>query len=308
MVRVRMTKPTADQSSELAALWLPDDPDDSGAFEAQRSLAAAVAQVEGIRPFAPSTRELQAAIGRESCHIDELRAIVERAPTIAIRVMQRANGDQQKPCAELGAATTLLGTEGLGALAREMSASERCHHEDSPAAEIIRHSAHCGQMARRLARQFFPPAAETAFTCALLHDIGKLLMLQVADDLADNHGPAPYPTLLERSKDGAVQLHSLEQELYGYDHDVLAAHTLRAWSIPSPIPEVIAGHHQPNLTKESDETVRKLVALVRLANQLSYEASTSGTSAVLDDADMHILGIEGPTLDAFRRQAQATIQ
>jgi HD-like signal output (HDOD) protein len=92
------------------------------------------------------------------------------------------------------------------------------------------------------------------------------------------------------------------REIYGYDHGVLAAHVLRAWSIPAPIPDVIALHHQPKLAERANENVQKLVAIVRIADQLSYLDAEDDTLQARDhvaESDISVLGMDGPTIDLF---------
>lgn len=302
-----MTKPPADRSSELAALWLPGDPDDSGAFEAERSLPAAIAQVEGLRPFAPSVAKLMSTLQGDRGGPEAVRTLLESDPTLATRIMVFVNSDTfDAPvrCGSLAHAIRLLDDHQLDSFALTMANHERFHEAEGPASEIIAHSARCGTIARLLADHMGSPDKETAFMCALLHDIGKLLMLQVSDDLTGATGSDPYLALLERNQEGPDRLHPLEEELYGYDHGVLAAHTLRSWSIPPPIPDVIAFHHQPNMAAKTNDKVRSLVAFVRLANHLSYldvQDEMLQASARVDDSDASILGLDRAAIDAFWR-------
>ncbi|MFP6685567.1 MAG: HDOD domain-containing protein [Polyangiaceae bacterium] len=302
-----MTKPSADRSGELAALWLPGDPDDSGAFEAERSLAAAIAQVEGLRPFAPAVARLMSTLQGNRGGPDAVRMVLESDPTLATRVMAFVNSDTfdvPVRCRSISHAIRLLDDHQLDSFALTMANHERFHETEGPAAEIVAHSARCGTIARLLADQGGSPDKETAFICALLHDIGKLLMLQVSDDLTGETGSDPYLALLERSGGGPDRLHPLEQELYGYGHGVLAAHALRSWSVPPPIPDVIAFHHQPAMAAKTNDKVRTLVAFVRLADQLSYldvQDETLQASAQVDDSDASLLGLDGSAIDAFWR-------
>ena len=183
-----------------------------------------------------------------------------------------------------------------------MANHARIHEASGPAAEIVAHMARCGTIARQLAEHVGSPDQETAFICALLHDIGKLLMLQVSDDLTDEAGSDPYLALLDRSRGGPDRLHTLEQELYGYGHGVLAAHALRSWSIPPPIPDVIAFHHQPAMAAKTNTKVRTLVAFVRLADQLSYldvQDETLQASAHVDSSDVSVVGLDETAINAF---------
>jgi HD-like signal output (HDOD) protein len=77
---------------------------------------------------------------------------------------------------------------------------------------------------------------DEAFSCGLLHDIGKLIFLR-----AD----APfYLGLMERA---AVEgsLTAIEREVLGFDHAALGAAAAWSWNLPTPVCEMIRNHHHP---------------------------------------------------------------
>jgi hypothetical protein len=102
-------------------------------------------------------------------------------------------------------------------------------------------------------------AAPAAYSTGLLHDLGKLLLLQTED--------ASYEELLSKSS-SPDETHLRERELLGYDHAVLAGHTLKQWGLPDPIPRIVAWHHQPSRAYEEGGEVGVTVALLRVADQL----------------------------------------
>ncbi|CAN5421803.1 HDOD domain-containing protein [soil metagenome] len=77
---------------------------------------------------------------------------------------------------------------------------------------------------------------DEAFSCALLHDIGKLILLR-----AD----APfYIKLMER---GMIEgdLTAVEREVFGFDHAELGAEAALTWNLPPAVCHMIRYHHQP---------------------------------------------------------------
>ena len=91
--------------------------------------------------------------------------------------------------------------------------------------------------------------ADEAFSCGLLHDIGKLILLR-----AD----APFYTsiLEEASCDGALS--EIEHRMFGFDHAELGADAAVSWELPGAVSHMIRYHHQPE----------KVTAGVAMANIL----------------------------------------
>jgi len=94
----------------------------------------------------------------------------------------------------------------------------------------------------------------------LLHDLGKLLLLQVSG--IDYQKLAPE--VLTQPDRAFVH----EREVLGFDHAVLAGHVLDSWKIPGGVAEVVAWHHQPGRAFEHGAELGLGVALVRIANRL----------------------------------------
>jgi HD-like signal output (HDOD) protein len=118
-----------------------------------------------------------------------------------------------------------------------------------------RHSLFTACACRILAEQQRPGAAGDLFIAGLIHDIGKLLFLQLT--------PIEYADVLNRytgGDDGAA----LEQELLGIDHAQLGARLFRVWRLPTQLVELTAGHH-------TSAPLPERVALLRQANSLAHD-------------------------------------
>jgi hypothetical protein len=109
--------------------------------------------------------------------------------------------------------------------------------------------------------------AEELFTAGVLHDIGKLMLIETLGD--------DYGQLIDGCDDRMDTMFSLERERYGYDHGVLAAHVLKQWNIPDPIPKIVAWHHEPSRAYSSSSQHAAFVQTLRLADALE-RAFTDG--------------------------------
>jgi putative nucleotidyltransferase with HDIG domain len=102
--------------------------------------------------------------------------------------------------------------------------------------------------------------SELAYTTALLHDVGKLL-------LAANI-PEDYAKVLEQAQRRAVPVERVELEALGATHAELGAAVLGNWGLPFPMLEAIGWHHCPLRTGDQAFTV---LTAVHVANALEHE-------------------------------------
>lgn len=118
-----------------------------------------------------------------------------------------------------------------------------------------RHSLFTACACRILAEQRRVGWAGDLFIAGLIHDIGKLLFLQLT--------PIEYADVLNRysgGDEGAV----LEQELLGVDHAQLGAQLFNNWQLPPALVELTAGHHTASASAEQ-------VSLLRQADRLAHD-------------------------------------
>ena len=113
-------------------------------------------------------------------------------------------------------------------------------------------------------------ARERAFTCGLVHDIGKLLLNQpLKKELEQLPVDSDFDGLLEA-----------EKRILGFDHAEAGAMLGESWNFPAPLVEVIRWHHQPESASLEPDMVRAVAA----ANlTVCYLGMKGGTGPVGDD-------------------------
>ena len=105
---------------------------------------------------------------------------------------------------------------------------------------------------------------DDAFTCGLLHDMGKLIF------------ETTHPDFLEKIKDICVQknvpVEVFEKVLAGANHGEIGAKIAQKWNFPGTIVDVIHYHHSPELAPIE---TRKLCYLVYLSDAMIHYAEKS---------------------------------
>ncbi len=119
------------------------------------------------------------------------------------------------------------------------------------------HSFACG-MAARIIAQDLHIVPEIAFMGGLIHDIGKLIMLET---FAEDYGP-------ERWMAGLSNEQTLYDELqmYSFTHDMLGGQLLKKWYFPENLITAVAYHHRP----EDAVKEKKFAHVIQLADLLSF--------------------------------------
>jgi HD-like signal output (HDOD) protein len=118
------------------------------------------------------------------------------------------------------------------------------------------------EFARHLAQHYQYPEPDTAFTAAILRDLGKVV-------LSDYVGPA-YRTLELYSKDEKQGFNEAEQSLLGFSHTQVGEQLARKWNFPQKLTLAIGYHHTPSaLPLDTTEADRLLVTVIHMADSFT---------------------------------------
>lgn len=251
----------------IEELWFGDEDPGHSEIEASRSLAAALATSTGLKPF-PVVLARALTMLRNP---DEPRAkvvtLLEQDPALCGRLLRVANSALYAPkreCVSVSDAIMRLGNKNVSDIISGIAVFGMFSDVDGLGLRVRDHSARVASMARVLATEWCRDGAEHVFLAGLMHDVGKLMMMQAGTpryDLMD-------PKLLTEPD----RIHLSERELTGFDHATLGAHVLREWQFPNDVARVVAWHHQPGRAFAAGAEVGLPVALIRLADRIEVLA------------------------------------
>lgn len=217
----------------------------------------------------------------EKAGVNEIGATVQNDPAITTRVLKMVNSAYYglpNQVSSVAQAVSLLGRERLkhiliGSVLRGVFSAQ-----ENPAfsmQEFWQHSIKTAIIARQLARElptFEEP--ESLFTAGLLHDIGRLLLI--------NKVPQQLLAAEEHVIRKRVDIVSAELAVIGMTHTAVGEALMQHWGLPQMLVDCTRYHHEV----VHDGSHRRATHLVYLANQLSQYVpplDDDETRNILDD-------------------------
>lgn len=249
----------------IVTYWY-DDADEGTESEAANSLAAQVAKLSGLKPFPVVAQRVMQMVSSPECNVPALTEVIRNDPAVAARVMRLANSALFRvgqPADTIEQALMRLGTSTIYQLVTAIAVMGLFPDSHPIAANLRNHCTGVAAIGRTLAQSKKWLGANQVFLCGLMHDLGKLLLLQTNEIDYATFGDD------ELCAEGS---HARERRELGYDHAVLGAHVLSAWNLPEMVAHAVALHHQPWRASDpdTDPNVAQLVGFVRLANRIDH--------------------------------------
>lgn len=237
-----------------------------------------------LRP-ALDARVLEAAASADAGDkYERLSALLSADPLLAARVLRVANSaffGRQRNVGSIDAALAVLGTQAVSAIAMASTfdGAFRGVAADREALDSLRqHSLWTAVIARRCAQlgRFGDCSGDDAFIVGLMHDLGSLVQLQ----LAEQGGPAA---------------------LLAVDHALLGAALLHDWNLPADLIEAVRVHHDAEAAAGRREVPGVLWAANALANAAA--AMPGDADGIADENLARVLGMDAAALGRLAAQA-----
>jgi HD-like signal output (HDOD) protein len=237
-------------------------------------------------------------INDESRDIRDLAEVLEKDQAMTTRVLKIANSvyyslkspvnSVQQACVILGA-DTLLQMITLASTSKLLSKELNGYSVSS--GEVFSHSTGVAFAARFIAFETFPELATDAFSAGILHDAGKLVL--------DEHLVKNKEFFVAKVSEG-VPVHSVEKEIFGFDHAEIGHDFLKKWNIPNVQCEAIKWHHEPSKSKGN-----RLAHILHAANALVLllEEMTVDDNIQIEPGTLDFLKLDSGKLEKIRSEA-----
>lgn len=165
--------------------------------------------------------------------------VIESDEALSARVIKIANSvffDRGKSSKTIEEAVLVIGINELRSLLSSTSLSELFPSKDNLRACIWAHDVASALIAKTLAGRICPDNAEMAFLSGLMHDIGKLLLIQRV--------PGDYNKAIKMLSSEGMDFCSAEEQVFAFTHTEVGLLIAEKWNFGQELKEVVQTHHQ----------------------------------------------------------------
>lgn len=234
-----------------------------------RNIKAEIEKINEIVTLPTILAEIMGELGKEEAVTHKVTRMVETDPSLTSSILRVANSPfygVRRRIDSVGSAITLLGLSEISRLLitfymkqqlRALSQSQQASLE-----MLWTHSVNTGAIASLIAREFELPTGGKEYTAGLLHDMGKIVLLQ--------YFPAEFEKASQTRKETGQDDIQTETEIVGIPHTEVGALLGEKWRLPVEYVEVLKFHHTPRKATANLE----LSAVVRFADLLAESWGT----------------------------------
>lgn len=268
------------------------------------TVAAFIDSDRALASFPDIYFRLTEAMEDPSSTAAKLAEIIALDPSISVRLLNLVNSPFygfSGPINSLARCVTLLGTRELSHLVLGITVMGMFSGLEDyviPVQELWKHSLACGVFCRIIATTGLRLPGERYFTIGMLHDIGRLAMLQIA--------PRETVAAMSLANREAIPLADAERQVFGFQHSQVAEELFARWNLPAFFAEVIGPHHAVSLAEDQQDAAVCAMGNL-LAQALEYGTNGSNFVHSLPANSWELLGIPESLLQVAIRQGHRQI-
>ena len=233
-----------------------------------------ILQVVSIPSIPPIVAKLNEVLDSDVNALDAMVCVVSEDPPLMAHVLRTTNSaryGQREPVLEIKRAAVIIGAVKLRNLVLEASLIRSYPHLERFGLDLDELWKHAILTARvcdglattlMLAGRDLLLAPASCYTCGLLHDLGKIVLL---DNLEQDY----LAVLHHATRNGRPTFES-ERELLGFDHAQVGAIVASKWGLPDKLVLAIEEHHEAS---DGAEEPPLIVPLVQLANHIAHQVA-----------------------------------
>lgn len=254
----------------------------------------------GELPASPAI--VSAVMGMTSdldANVTDISRVLAADQSLTAKVLKLSNSSfygRSKEVKSLHEAILILGFFTVRSMVIATSTHRMFNGGESQAAQgkLWRHTLSAAIAARQVASQLRYPGKDEVFIAALLHDIGKLVLLQKL--------PAPYGKVIQKAEREHEDFYLVEKERLGFTHCDVARVLLQKWSFPESLIEAIYNHH--DLPGPNDDGQPPMAYIINLGNYLSKTLGVGFDDRRIED----LSGLPAAIALGFNEESLADLQ
>lgn len=268
-----------------------------------RELSEITGALKAMPPLPHVAQRVLQVVRDPEYSIDELVDLVRTDPALTGRILKLCNSalyGLHKEVLSVADAVAYLGTRNLVKLVLvSCSATHFTKTRPSPytdPATLWRHTFSVATASQWLAMRSGFAQPDTAFTAGILHNIGKIVLSQLAD-------PATF-----RVPEAAKSHVEAEQQLFGMDHATAAGIVVDAWHLPRELRQAVRSHHDAQQLAAANP----LTAIEHVADTLVLMAGIGNPfpalPLVIDESALTTLHLTAADVEAATAHVDAELR
>ncbi len=210
-----------------------------------RDIRTEIDQINEIIPFPAVVAEILAALRNDDIATQKISKLIESDAALTTNILRAANAPFygiRGHVNSVGNAINLIGLEETSRLLLTYHMKQRLvflNMQQWGSLEMLwKHSIATATLSRMFARHFSLKTNEKEFTAGLLHDMGKLVLIQ--------YFPDSLTVTEQMIKELAMHDVEAERQTLAISHTEIGAQLGEKWALPREYVEVMDCHHEAN--------------------------------------------------------------
>lgn len=162
------------------------------------------------------------------------------------------------------------------------------------------HSTGCAMASRLIAMTCGTQDLENFFVAGLLHDVGRLVMLQA---MAEETGE-----LIAMAYDQEALTHELERAAFGFTHAEVGGELLKIWGVPPSLVDAVSRHHHLGGGRSSQLEASAVHLADIIVHALGIGQSGNPFVPPLDEQAWSELGLAPEKIDLIVEQLDSQVE
>jgi putative nucleotidyltransferase with HDIG domain len=225
-------------------------------------------KVKALPTLPVMVHKVLSLVQHEDTTVNDLAKVISYDQAISSRILKVANSAYyglMREIATISHAVVILGFREVKSLALGIMVFDTIQQINKESSimgeEFWEHSIGCSLAGQIICNKMAGVDAETAFTTALLHDIGKLVL--------DSFLAQEYQQVLAKVQSDGVSMVAAEEEVLGFDHAEVGGWLCERWKFPALLTSAVAFHHHVD---NADENHLLMTSIVHAADMLCKRA------------------------------------
>lgn len=238
----------------------------------------AIGRANCLPVFPEIVNDINRETESESGSPKTIAALIAKDPLLSARLLHLANSaifSPRTPIVDLERAIMTVGIDMIRALAMSQAVSSDNQENDRILSTrgLLDHGLRVAVIGKKLSTVSGLSAEDssTVFAACLLHDVGKLILL--------NAFPDEYSTVLEQAREKVENIDELEMASFGATHQGVAGYLFWLWGLPEELIQSVASHHSFQTCSDGEGLLSQLVFA---ANWIDNNRTEADLQAVVE--------------------------